>query len=293
MIMADATNEKGAVVITGASTGIGKAIALHLSGMGYEVFAGVRKVADGEALKGEASGSLTPVIIDVTDNGSIKSAALLVEESAGERGIKGLVNNAGIAVAAPMEFLPLELLEKQLEVNVIGQVAVTQAFMPHIRKGRGRIINMGSDNGKASMPYTGPYCASKHAMEAVNDAFRMELREWGIEVVMIEPGSINTPIWDKSIAAAEELRAGLPQKGIEYYGPAITAMFKVAQEMKRTSVSPEKVARVVARALTARRPKTRYQVGWDGRVQIFLARWMPDRLRDRMLLKLLSLVGKG
>ena len=185
------------VVITGASTGIGEACALHLDQLGWRVFAGVRKDSDGEALQRKASPRLMPVRIDVTDAASIAGAREIVARELGDRGLDGLVNNAGVVVAGPLEFVPMDDLRRQLEINVIGQIAVTQAFLSFVRTARGRIVNIGSVSGKMATPFVGPYAASKFAMEALTDALRCELRPWGIQVSIVEPGSIATPIWEK------------------------------------------------------------------------------------------------
>src|SRR5258708_5204131 len=190
----------GSIVITGAATGIGEAWALRLDGLGYRVFAGVRKAADGEALKKKASGQLSPVLLDVTSEESIGAAVRTI----GEIPLAGLVNNAGIVVPGPLELVPIALWRKQFEVNVIGQVAVPQAFLPMLRAGRGRIVNMGSVAGRSALPFSGPYCASKFALEGLTDSLRMELRQFGISVSIVEPGAIRTPIWDKSAAGANE-----------------------------------------------------------------------------------------
>src|SRR5712691_5002789 len=188
-----ATNRQsnpGAVVITGAASGIGEACALHLDKLGFCVFAGVRREVDGAALQGKASERLTPLLLDVTDAASIRFAVEIVATGVVETGLAGLVNNAGITVAGPLEFLPVSELRRQLEVNVIGQVAVTQAFLPLLRRGQGRIVNMGSLAGRIATPFIGPYHASKFAMEALTDSLRMELRRWGMHVSLIEPGFI-------------------------------------------------------------------------------------------------------
>ena len=179
------------VVITGASTGIGAACALHLDQWGWRVFAGVRKQGDAEALRAQGSARLTPVSLDVTDTVSISTAASAVAGAVGAAGLAGLVNNAGIVVPGPIELLPLSDLRRQLEINVVGQVAVTQAFLPLIRAGRGRIVNMGSIAGRMATPFTGAYGASKFALEALTDALRLELQPWGISVSIIEPGAVD------------------------------------------------------------------------------------------------------
>lgn len=276
------------VVITGASTGIGEACALHLDSLGMRVFAGVRKVADGEALVAKASVQLMPVRIDVTDAGSIASAAKVVEAELGEQGLDGLVNNAGIAVAGPLELLPIEELRRQLEINVIGQIAVTQAFLPAIRRARGRIVNIGSIGGKFSTPFVGPYGASKFAMEALTDALRIELRPWGIGVSIVEPGSIATPIWEKSTAEADRMEAALDARGRELYGQQIDALRAFAAGAADRGIPPLKVAEAVAHALRAKRPKTRYLVGTDARMQSMIAA-VPDGIRDRLIEQQLKL----
>jgi NAD(P)-dependent dehydrogenase (short-subunit alcohol dehydrogenase family) len=279
-------------VITGASTGIGRATALHLDRLGWRVFAGVRRNEDGAALKALASERLTPIMLDVTDRDLVKAAAALVDKAVGDAGLAGLVNNAGIAVAGPLEFLPLDLLEEQLKVNVVGQVAVTQAFLPLLRRGRGRIVNISSDNGKAAWPYLGAYCASKHAIEALADSLRMELRPWGLKVILIEPGSIKTEIFGKSKTMADQLLEGLPPQGHKLYGPVIKTLYKVTQLMEDTAIEPDAVARAVAKALTAARPKARYVVGIDARFQIFAARVLPTSWRDALIQWLIARLGK-
>lgn len=268
------------IVITGASTGIGAACGLHLNRLGFHVFAGVRRPEAGEALQQQASGRLTPVFIDVTDPGSIAAAADMVAAAVGETGLAGLVNNAGIARGGPLEFLPSAELQRQLEVNVIGQVAVSQAFLPFLRRSRGRIVNIGSISGRIAMPFLGPYAASKFALAALTDSLRAELRPWGIEVCLVEPGPVATPIWDKSLAAADQMVQKLPPQALALYGPAFARMRESLQHSSRIAIPPAAVAKVVAHALTAPRPKTRYLVGrWVWLAALF-AKFAPDRLRD-------------
>ena len=277
------------VVITGASTGIGAACAVRLARLGFRVFAGVRKSADGEALEKQAPESLTPLTLDVTDAGSIAAATAAVAGEVGGAGIAGLVNNAGIAVAGPLEFLPLDELRKQIEVNTIGHVAVTQAFLGLVRQGHGRIVNIGSSSGFLSTPFLGAYCASKFAMEAITDALRMELAPWGIGVSIVDPGNIATPIWQKSLAAADELTRRLPAAAHELYGRGISVAREVAQKEAVNSSPPEVVARAVEHALTAKRPRTRYCVGKDASLQAVLTRFLPDRMLDRLIMKHMGL----
>ena len=271
-----------AVVITGASTGIGEACAILLDRLGYRVFAGVRREEDSASLRRNASGRLTPIRLDVTDAASIAAAAALVTEALGDAGLAGLVNNAGIAVAAPLEFVPIDRLRAQLEVNVIGQIAVTQAFLPLIRRERGRIVNMSSVSGRLASPMVGPYTASKFALEALTDSMRVELRPWGIHVIAIEPGTIATPIWAKSAAAAEAMLATIPERAQTLYAPMIAGLRRHVASAGERGIPPEAVADVVADALAAPRPRTRYVVGRDARVGVLLAH-LPDRARDWLI----------
>lgn len=282
-------SEPPAVVVTGASTGIGESCARRLDRIGYRVFAGVRSPEAAARLRENSSERLTPVMLDVTDESSIASAAVTVHEYVGERGLRALVNNAGIAVPGPLEYLPIDDLRHQLEVNVVGQVAVTQAFLPMLRRDHGRIINMGSISGILATPFIGPYAASKFAIEALSDALRVELRPWGIEVVLVEPGAVATPIWDKGQSFADDLEARLPREAHERYDEAIAAVRKFAADADSRGVPPEAVAKVVAKALRVKRPKARYLVGKDARLQKTVARVLPDRARDRVLAAYLKL----
>ena len=282
-------NSAPSVVITGASTGIGEACALHLDQLGWRVFAGVRKDADGEELRQKASARLMPVRIEVTDAASIASAREIIMRELGGRGLDGLVNNAGVVVAGPLEFVPIDDLRRQLEINVIGQIAVTQAFLASIRKARGRVVNIGSVSGKLATPFVGPYAASKFAMEALTDALRCELRPWGIQVSIVEPGSIATPIWEKSTTDADRMEAQLSTDGHELYDAAIKALRAAADELASKGIPPIQVAKAVTHALTAKKSKTRYLVGRDARLQATLARVAPDRVRDSLVLRQLKL----
>lgn len=275
----------GPVVVTGASTGIGAACALHLAALGFRVFAGIRKREDGEALRARAPERLTPLILDVTDADSIAAAAGVLRDETGEIGLVGLVNNAGIVVPGPLEFLPIDKLRRQLEVNLIGQVAVTQAMLPLLRKAKGRIVNMGSISGLLAAPFTGPYAMSKFALEAYSDALRMELAPWGIRVSLIEPGSIKTPIWNKSKESGENIYDDLDEDGRRLYEKQLFVLREQSVKVGSHGLPPEAVARTVAHALTARRPRTRYTIGLDSKALRVMARWLPDRLRDAIILR--------
>jgi NAD(P)-dependent dehydrogenase (short-subunit alcohol dehydrogenase family) len=270
----------GAVLVTGAAKGIGRACALRLDQAGFDVFAGVRKAVDGADLRSEAAG-ITPVLLDVTDAESI-DRALAEVQAAAPGGLAGLVNNAGLAVAAPVEFLPSDELRRQLEVNVIGQVAVTRVALPLLRRGGGRVVNMGSIAGRIAFPFMGPYAASKFALRALTDALRLELRPSGLAVVLIEPGTIATPIWGTAVEAGDALTARLPAVAIDRYGGAIDAVRRRAAANTTGGLPPEVVAEVVLTALTTARPKPRYLVGRDAKMASVLEH-VPDRLRDRIL----------
>ena len=281
--MANPNDTAPAVLVTGASTGIGAACVLELDKQGFRVFAGVRNEAACQRLQAIASDNLTAVMFDVTDAASIAAAAATVHNAVGEAGLAGLVNNAGITVCGPLEVVPIEALRKQLEVNVIGQVAVTQAVLPLLRAARGRIVNVGSVNGALAPPYFGPYSASKFALEAITDSLRGELRRWGINVSIVEPGPVDTPIWDKSISAADELAKGIPSEKLEPYQADLDALRAKTKEIVKTAMPVQKVVDAVVHALTASRPKTRYFITWKTRLASRIFRLVPDRIRDWIL----------
>jgi NAD(P)-dependent dehydrogenase (short-subunit alcohol dehydrogenase family) len=271
------------VLITGASTGIGRATALRLASAGWEVFAGVRGQAAGEALLAAApAGRLRALTLDVTDSAQIADAAAQVPE----RGLDALVNNAGIGIGGPLELLPLEDLRRQFEVNVFGQVAVTKAMLPALRRARGRILFISSIGGRVPMAFTAPYAASKHAIEAFGDTLRVELHNSGVQVALIEPGSIATPIWDKSRGEAEKV--AIPPELQEHYGHVPAAIDKVLEETSSRGIPPEKVAATIERALRSRRMRARYLVGSDARAMLSARTLLPSRVFDRIVLRRLG-----
>jgi len=275
----------GPVVVTGASTGIGEATTRKLKQLGFDVFAGVRKDEDAERAR---SNGMRPVRIDVTDSATIESARAEVEEAVGGR-LSALVNNAGVAISGPIEFVDPDELRRQLDINVVGQVAVTQAFMPMLRAARGRVVNISSIGGRIALPLVGPYAASKFALEAISDSLRREVRRQGVEVIVIEPGAIKTPIWGKGNAAADEMLADAPPEVEKLYGDTIRALRAetVKIEQKR-GLPPEAVADVVGQALTADKPKTRYLVGRDAKMRAAMAKRLPDRVMDSLIGRALS-----
>jgi len=285
----DSETARGAVVISGASTGIGRACALHLDGMGFEVFAGVRTREDADALREASSGRLTPIMLDITEAGSISGARKLVADSVGAAGLAGLVNNAGIVVPGPLEYVPIEGLRSQLNVNLVGHVAMIQTFLPLLRLSRGRIINVTSIGGRQPVPFMSPYCASKAGLEALTDSLRMELRPLGIPVSIVTPGNVSTPIWRKTAASADEYLRQMPKSAEDLYGSAFEKTFETSSRMAKKGIPPEVAARVVARALTASRPRARYVVGLDAKAQILMARLLPDRIRDLIVTRYIAL----
>ena len=242
---------------------------MRLARSGWHVFAAVRRA-------GDAPERTEEVLLDVTDADQIRELAERVAD------LDGLVNNAGIALAGPLELVPVEKLRRQLEVNLVGQIAVTQAFLPALRRRRGRIVFMGSIAGRSALPFLGPYAASKHALEAVADSLRVELRPFGVQVSIVEPGTIKTPIWTRSAARADELIAELEDGRLdELYGDRIAAFRRIALERGAGGAPAEIVATVVLEALTATRPRSRYLVGRDAKLRAGFER-LPDRLRDHI-----------
>lgn len=278
--MSQSVNAARSVLITGASTGIGAACALDLDKIGFRVFAGVRKSADGESLQRQASERLTPIILDVTVSETIANAVAAIEAEVAAAGLFGLVNNAGILVPGPLECVPLDDLRRQYEVNVFGVVAVTQAMLPLVRSAKGRIVNMGSISGKAAPPYLGAYSSSKFALESITDVLRMELRRWGIDVSIVEPDSVATPIWGKLLETATEMGSHLPAAVRSLYEQDLTSMSEASQQMDESGMPVSCVVRAVRHALTSRWPKTRYPVGSRTHLAFWAARHLPDRIRD-------------
>lgn len=260
---------------------------MHLDRAGWRVFAGVRKEEDAEALRGEASGRLTPVMLDVTNAEQLAAATQLIGAEAGG-GLDGLVNNAGVSIPSPLETIPMEDFRRQIEVNLIAQVAVTQALLPQIRSARGRIVFITSIGGRIAFPLTGAYHAAKFGLEAVGDIFRQELRPWGISVSIVEPGSIATEIWDRGERTADEVGERSPARE-ELYGKAIAKYRKVVRSVADRGIPPEKVAATLEHALTARRPRTRYLVGLDAKFQARARYFIPTRAFDRIVARVMGL----
>ena len=282
--MTRAEQSRGAVLITGASSGIGRATALALDAHGFRVFAGVRKPSDVDALHQAASARLTPLVLEVTDVASIAAAAEQIAQAVGDAGLIGLVNNAGVTVAGPLEYLPLVDVRRQFEINVVGPLALIQACLPLIRQAHGRIVNISSVGGKLAMPFNGAYSATKFGLEALSDALRRELAPWGIHVCIVEPGIIATPMGDKLVHDTTTSTQRWPAVAHQRYGAAFQSCIRTMAEHARAGSSPTIVADAVVHALSAPHPRTRYAVGANARRMTILARLLPDRLLDRMLM---------
>jgi NAD(P)-dependent dehydrogenase (short-subunit alcohol dehydrogenase family) len=264
------------VLVTGASRGIGHAIATSLAAGGWDVLAGVRTDADAQRLS--ASGRLSPVLLDVTDADHLAALEAVLPDR-----LDALVNNAGVVVSGPMETVSTDDWRHQLDVNVVGQLAVTRAALPALRAASGRIVFVSSVNGRLSMPLIGAYCASKFALEAAADALRMELAPWGIAVSVVEPAQTDTDMWRTADTVAEETEAALDPEHRRLYAAHIAGLKKRIPVSQRMAVPTDRVTAVVEEALTARRPRPRYVVGTASRVQLAALQLLPTAARDRLL----------
>ena len=280
------------VVITGASTGIGWAIAKFLIGRGYRVFGSVRKQADADRLKGEFGPNFTPLLFDVTDEAAVLAAARQVREALGGETLAGLVNNAGVAVAGPVLELSADDFRRQMDINVIGPVIATQAFGPllgadpSLKGPKGRIVMISSVAGKNGNPLSAPYCASKHAIEGLSESLRRELMLFGIDVIIVAPGAVKTPIWSK----AEQFDMSVYQNSP--YLPALNKVMAFMMKLGETGLPAERIAEVVFEALTAAKPRVRYQITPD-RMRHFMTATLPKRAVDRIIAKRLGLLPQG
>ena len=247
------------ILITGASSGIGKATALYLSNQGFEVFAGVRKSADGDALRSEATGNLTPVLLDVTDQDAINVSREKIAKST-ENNLFALINNAGMFLGGPLEILSLSDMQKLIDVNLMGVLAVTKAFIPLLRnRGGGRIVNIGSATGFFGLPGLSVYSASKYALRGLTDSLRLELYPFNIFVSIMEAGNIDTPIWNKGLASGEKTIREANEDTLQRYTSLIDLQKKFAENAK--GISPDKVAKKIFRILKTKHPKNSYRVG--------------------------------
>ena len=276
------------IVITGTSTGIGKACALHLDKLGFKIYAGVRKQDDGDNLKKEASDRLTPIILDVTNSESIAAAVSFIEKETGDE-VFGLINNAGIGLGGALEATPVDEIRKLMEVNVIGLLAVTHAFIPMLRKCKGRIINIGSTSSLLAFPGASVYCASKFAVRAITDSLRVELKPFDMKVILVAPGAIESEIWDKGKAYKEKLRKTVKPEIAQLYAPLIKFGDKLNAELKK--IPAIEVAKAVAHAFTSSKPKSYYIVGKDAKGAAKAAKF-PKGLLDWIITKRIQKLGK-
>jgi NAD(P)-dependent dehydrogenase (short-subunit alcohol dehydrogenase family) len=274
----------GAVVVTGASTGIGEATALHLASLGYRVLAGVRNAHDFERMRTAAAG-IEPVMLDITDEEHIDALVELIDRTE-PGGLHGLVNNAGIGTVGPIETLTTDQWRNVMEVNVIGTASITRALLPSLFKSRGRIVNIGSGGGRVAFPLFGPYTASKFAMEGFTDVLRREIEPHGVRIICVEPGVVASAIYGKSLGPSYERTERLTPEQSHRYRKKLDSAHKSAEEAKDNAAPPSIVAPAVAKALSARRPRTRYVVGWDSRTAVICSRILPDRAIDFIIARL-------
>jgi NAD(P)-dependent dehydrogenase (short-subunit alcohol dehydrogenase family) len=282
-----ALEERSTIVVTGASTGIGAACARYLDEKGFHVFGSVRKQADADRIAALGSSRLEPLFLDVTEADSIEKAEQAVESRLEGAGLAGLVNNAGISLDVPLECVDIGALRHQLEVNSIAPVAVTQAFLPLLRRARGRVVNVSSVNGRVASAFSGPYCMSKFALEAFTDCLRQELADWGMHVASVEPGAIETAMWDKARQA--DWSAQTSKQDLDLYGEAYRAYRAFEERNAAGAVPCDAVSQAIFHALTAKRPRTRYLVGRDARLYARLAHIFPDRFVDWVTRKVMGL----
>jgi NAD(P)-dependent dehydrogenase (short-subunit alcohol dehydrogenase family) len=286
------TRRKRSVVVTGASSGIGKATVLRLATNGWRVFAAVRKQQDAELLRSQSGNCVETVLLDVAGEGSIRTAAEEVNSRLGIDGLDGLFNNAGIGAASPIEYTTVDSIRRVYEVNLFGQISVIQAFLPLLRRAKGRIVNTGSVVDHHSPPFAGVLASSKAAFASVSSSLRLELRAQGIYVIVVEPGSVDTPATEKTLGGVEKQITSLPPEGVRLYAVGLRRMAAAFAKNEKAGSSPEVVAKVVEKALNAKKPRTRYPAGKDSIMLITLARLLPEKLLDLAIMKTFGLPTK-
>lgn len=280
------SKSKGAILITGCSSGIGFAAARRFDALGFRVFAGIRNESDIPALKQNASPALTPLLLDVTRPDQIESALRTIQTETDS--LVALINNAGISINGPLEYLDVNELRRQMEINVFGLLAITQACLPMLRRSKGRIVNMSSVAGFFVTPLLGPYCASKHALEAMTDALRRELKSCGVRVALIQPAAVQSRIWEKAMKDTEALLSNATAEMRAHYGTLIDAVSEAAKGSQRRASPPEGVLRALEHAVTSRNPKPRYPIGFRSRL-LRCVSLLPDRFQDRLIERTLKL----
>jgi len=268
------------IVVTGASTGMGAATARELARRGFHVLAGVRREIDADALRGEG---IEPHILDITVESDVAAIADRVAADPLGRPLRALINNAGIAVNAPVEALPIAEWRRQFEVNLFGHVAMIQALMPSLLRSSGTVVNISSVGGKVALPTYPAYAGTKFALEALSDSMRREVNDFGVKVVVVEPGAVKTEMAQRGVATADRLKAGMTADQLERYGGLIDAMSSLARSFDTDGVPAERAAKVIANAATAPRPRTRYTIGRDAAILLRLSRVVSDRFLDRVV----------
>jgi len=277
------------VLVTGTSSGIGRATALHLAANGVQVFAACRRDSDGAELRQAGGERIVPVLLDVTHDDQIERAVKHIDQATAGAGLDGLVNNAGIGQSGPVELTSPESLKRIFDINLFGQLAMIRAFLPLLRRKRGRIVNIGSVGARLAIPFGGALCASKAAFEMFSDSLRMELRTEDIHVAVIQPGAIRTPAVDKTLGDADAIIGSLPPEGAARYAAKIREFMRRGHERETKGSPPEVVARAIHHALTARRPRLRYAVGADATMLVTLPRVLPERALDQVRLRMLGM----
>jgi NAD(P)-dependent dehydrogenase (short-subunit alcohol dehydrogenase family) len=277
------------VLVTGTSSGIGRATALHLAANGIRVFAACRRTSDGAELRQAGGERVVPILLDITQDDQIERAVEQIDEATAGAGLDGLVNNAGIGQSGPVEMASPESLRRIFDINLFGQLAMIRAFLPLLRRKRGRIVNIGSVGARLAIPFGGALCASKAAFEMFSDSLRMELKAQGIHVAVIQPGAVRTPAVEKTLGGAEEEIARWPEEMRSRYGAMFRTFTAKAAERENNGSDPAVVARAIHHALTAARPKIRYRAGKDSTLLAILPRLLPDRALDALRARLLGL----
>ena len=280
MAASNPSDRRELIVVTGTSTGMGAATAKELAGRGFHVLAGVRREIDADALRGDG---IEPLILDITVESDVAAVANRVAADPRGRPLRALINNAGIAVNAPVEALPIAEWRRQFEVNLFGHVAMIQALMPSLLRSSGTVVNISSVGGKVALPTYPAYAGTKFALEALSDSMRREVNHLGVKVVVVEPGAVKTEMAQRGVATAERLKAGMTADQLERYGDLIDAMSNLARSFDTDGVPAERAAKVIANAATAPRPRTRYTIGRDAAILARLSRVVSDRFLDRVV----------
>jgi NAD(P)-dependent dehydrogenase (short-subunit alcohol dehydrogenase family) len=293
MNSSNSAERKELIVVTGASTGMGAATVKELARKGFHVLAGVRHEADAEALRGLGIEGIEPCILDITVESDVAAIADRVASDPMHRPLRALVNNAGVAINAPVETLPMDEWRRQFEVNLFGHIAMTQALLPALLNNSGTVVNISSVGGKFALPTYGAYAGSKFALEAVSDALRREVSDVGIKVVVVEPGAVKTEMAERGIATAQGLEANMTSAQRERYADITAAVAGQARSFNVTGVSAEHAATVIAKAATASHPRTRYTIGRDAAILVRITRVVSDRLLDRIIRLNLRRFAKG